>query len=266
MKTDKMKLFFRLTVLLLLIMISSQAQTKFGLSAGYVSSYQTISNPNVASVRAFDSWAVESKSTQLSGVAFTIDLDHQLSTKWNFRTGIGYVQKGQIEEIVNQEPRGKRYTAAAYKDELNYINIPVRLNYSLFKKNDFSISMGTGLYLGFGINGQTSQKIFEHTYSLFYTPPQEYKGSVHFKSSMSSRDDYPYKDIVVRPLDIGLVTGLAMTIKNFEFFFDYQLGLNDVLAKIDMVRPNSNDEYSNARIKSNRSLIAGVRFWLFKFK
>ncbi|MFM7858299.1 MAG: porin family protein [Flammeovirgaceae bacterium] len=266
MQTDKMKLFSLLTVLFLLISISSQAQTKFGLSAGYVSSYQTISNPNVASVRAFDSWAVESKSTQLSGIAFTIDLDHQLNTKWNFRAGIGYVQKGQIEEIVNQEPGGKRYTAAAYKDELNYINIPARFNYSLFRKNDFSISVGAGMYLGFGVDGKTSQKIFEHTYSLFYTPPQEYQGRVHFKSSMSSRDDYPDEDIVVKPLDLGLVTGFAMTIKNFEFFFDYQLGLNDVHAKIDTVRPNSNDEYSNARIKCNRSLITGVRFWLFNLK
>ncbi|MFN7328931.1 MAG: outer membrane beta-barrel protein, partial [Bacteroidota bacterium] len=205
---DRVKQSLQFVLLCTLVTTYSQAQTKFGVSAGYVSSKQTISNPTVASVRAFDSWAVESNSTQLSGFAFVIDLDHQLSTKWNFRTGIGYVQKGQIEEIVNQEPGGKRYTAAAYKDELNYISIPVRLNYSLFKKNDFSISVGTGLYLGFGINGQTSQKIFEHTYSLFYTPPQEYKGNVHFKSSMSSRDDYPYKDIVVRPLDIGLVTGL----------------------------------------------------------
>jgi hypothetical protein len=261
-----MKHRYLISFLILFTGKSLDAQTKIGIGSGYSTSNQTISNPSAASIRAFDSWAVESKSTQLSGLNITLEIDHQINSKWNFKTGIGYIQKGQVEEIINKEPSGRLYTAATYTDKINYVNIPAKFNYSIFKNHNLSISLSGGLYLGFGVSGKTTHEIFGHRYSSFYTPPQEYAGKVFFESSISSRNNIGTEDIVVKPIDFGLVTGVGLAIKRFELFVDYQLGLNDVHAKIDNVRPSSNDSLHNERIKNNRSLILGIRFWIVTLK
>lgn len=169
------KLLLLAVTTMLLVSASAQDLQKniFGVRAG-----ANISNFSIN----FDEMNMDSKPSFNAGFNYERLLLN--STPLYLETGLYYTNKGAKLGSWDDED-------GLYQFSLNYLEVPVMLNYKFYLGDNFALYPSAGLYYAFGVGGSEQEKYKEEYDGETYI--EIYKDKVFGEDRMLKRSDFGYR-------------------------------------------------------------------------
>ena len=164
----------------------------------------------------------------ISNYNFGIFYNRDLNNFMELQVDLNYQRKG-FSQKVNE---GSFIATSKLNVDLNYINVPVKLN-SKIKIKDISILFGVGGYIGVGIHGDINSTVktdlYTETYStsdIWSKDPENGMGNPY--STDPEELVYASGYLGLKRLDYGLVSMFGVDYKNIRLSFEYDLGLPNI--------------------------------------
>lgn len=169
------KVLFFVAAVMLLGSASAQGLQKniFGVRAG-----ANISNLSIN----FDEMNMDFKPSFNAGVSYERLL--LSSTPLYLETGLYYTNKGAKQGAWEDED-------GLYQFSLNYLEVPVMVNYKFHLGNNFALYPSAGLYYAFGVGGSEQEKYKEIDEEGTYIEISKY--NVFGADRMLKRSDFGYR-------------------------------------------------------------------------
>ena len=204
-------------LLLCLVALTSSAQLKLGISAGY-------------DMAQFAGSGTNSDFYNMSAIdGFHVGLIGEQSLKKNFFLSeeLQFAHKGGIVNRTQMSTSGKSYTMT-----LNYIQLPILAKYKYALSKTSKLIIGAGLYAAVGLSGK--QNGTETAKDVYGTPVvSDFNDKVDFTFNSTNPNDN-----VIKPLDWGYVFNLGIEWKKFQFTLNYMNSFGNI-------HPNSNAKFTN---------------------
>jgi hypothetical protein len=204
------------TIILCFISVTTFAQLKLGIEAGY-------------NVSQFTSKGGNSQFFFLSNLnTFQAGLvgEEKLNKHFFLQAGVSFTQKGSVKDATQYAVGGGPSTIV----KLNYIQIPVNMFYKIKLNSSLKALLGAGLYGAFGISGSDKGTSIDATTGS--------ESQVNNKVRFQNNTIYVAGITYIKPFDIGynLVAGLEW--KNLQF----KATINDGFKNI---YPSGDTEFRN---------------------
>jgi hypothetical protein len=182
-----------------LVALTSSAQLKLGINAGY----------HMAQFAATGSNTGDYDLSAVNGYHFGLIADEKLSKEFYLNIGLEFNHKGGIVNKSSQALTGTNYTMS-----LNYLQIPIILNYKIPITKTSSFILGGGFYTAFGLSGKL-------TGTSYYTTITNVDEKIDFTNNSSNSNIN-----VVKPLSWGYIFNTGIEWKKYQFKFNYAHDFN----------------------------------------
>lgn len=199
--------------LILAVSLNVSGQTspfQFGVRAGY----------NLSDATVNDATTTNSKSGYHIGVFW----EYALSKKLCIQSGLFISTKGAKIYQLNKS----NYIPAPIDDthtfSESYITLPVYGAYKLTVTNDFKIVLGVGPYFGYGIGGETIQKLNSGSWPDGVT---EVKWNTFGNGVYDENRDW-LRGTTLKRIDIGLGANINFEYHKFILGIGYEQGLRNI--------------------------------------
>lgn len=202
-----------LGLVLCLIALTSSAQLKLGISAAY----------DIAEFVDNGGSSQDYSISAINGYHFGLIADNELSKKFSLITELQFAHKGGIIDKTSQALTGTSYTMT-----LNYLQLPITINYKSAISKTSKFIVGGGFYGALGLSGK--EKGMDVLMNGGIATVDE---KVNFTSSSSNTGNAD-----VKPFDFGYTFDTGIEWKKYQFKIDYMHSFGNI-------RPNGNTKFAN---------------------
>lgn len=233
--TNLKDIFFVALILVVSLNVSGQTSPfQFGVKAGY----------NLSNATVNDATTTNSKS----GYHIGGFLEYSLSKKIYIQPGLFISTKGSKIYQLNKSGYIPSPIDDTHTFNESYITVPVYGAYKLNVTNDFKIVLGVGPYFGYGIGGETRQKLNSGSWPGGVT---EVKWKTFGNGVYDENRDWLRGETLKR-LDIGLGANINFEYHKFILGIVYEQGLRNIAAQ----KNSPNLSYKNNSLQ----FYAGYKF------
>lgn len=211
----------RILIILLISGLQAAAQTspfRFGVKAGY----------NLANTTVNDASGTDYKSGFTAGGL----VEYSLSGNFLVQSGLYYSEKGVKVHQLNRSSYLPSPIDDTHTFNQSYITLPLYGAFRLNVTNDFKVVLGVGPYLGYGVGGQTKQKLKSGAWSGGIT---EIRWNTFGDGIFDNERDY-LRGTTLKRLDMGLGGNISFEYHKFILGVGYEEGLRNIAETRD--RPN----------------------------
>lgn len=200
-----MKSFCRNLILFIVLSTGVLAAQKYSIEAGFISPKQSGKN---------------FKTTCFNGVRLGVNVQFDLKNNFSLLTGALYsvVYSNQMQRYTSSD-------SVTYKTFGHFIDIPLRINYSLKIWKDLKVFgfAGPNINIGLAQSQKTTADLSESTVALLESLGQ--------KAPESGTSDL-YKNALIHRINFQMGAGGGVQWKNFQLKGGYDFGINSI-NKID---------------------------------
>ena len=196
---------------LCLVTLTSSAQLKLGINAGYQMAQFAVSGSNTSD---YDLSAI-------NGYHFGFIADKSLSKKFYLNIELAFNHKGGIVNKSLSSLTGTDYTMT-----LNYLQLPITLNYKTSITKTSKFILGGGFYAAYGLSGKI-------TGTSYYNSITNVDDNIEFTDNSSNTNIN-----AVKPFDVGYVFATGIEWKKYQFKFNYNHGFSSI-------RPTGSTKFEN---------------------
>jgi hypothetical protein len=193
------------------IVLTSSAQLKLGISAGY----------DIAEFATSGGSSQDYSISAINGYHVGLIADNKLSKKFFLITELQFAHKGGIVDKTSQALTGTSYTMT-----LNYLQLPVTLNYKTDISKSSKLILGGGFYGAVGLSGKIKG-------TSYYNTITNIDENVAFSNNSSNTNVN-----AVKPIDFGYTFNAGVEWKEYQFKFNYLHGFGST-------KPTGSTKFAN---------------------
>ena len=201
----KKKLFF---IFFLNTLLSLNAQTQFGIKAGYNNSTGIYNQSNSAS------------SKNISGIQFGVFGEKAVNSSWALHSNLVFMQKGNYADYTDEKFSPDHYDYRTYR--LNYLELDIALLYKITMGKNSTVKFGIGPYIAAGLSGK------ETGFFYWFGNQGNINRSIKFSNEKASEFNQTY----FTPFEWGVNLKSSFSYKKYVLYINYGRGISPrVLSK-----------------------------------
>ena len=228
-------LFFFLNTLL-----SLNAQTQFGIKAGYNNSTGIYNQSNFAS------------SKNISGIQFGVFGEKAVNSSWALHSNLVFMQKGNYADYTDEKFPMDHYDHRTYR--LNYLELDIALLYKITMGKNSTVKFGIGPYAAVGLSGKET--------GFFYWFGN--RGDINRPVKFSNEKAGEFNQTYFNPFEWGVNFKSSFNYKKYVLYINYGRGISPRVLSKYAGNTSGNDFGKYETGTKNQVLSIGVGYILFK--